>query len=326
MKEKVLDQLKTQFRPEFLNRVDSLVVFRLADHRGDPRDRRPAAGPRADAAARPADRAWRSARRRRTTSSSSASTRTTARARSARVIQNMIEDPLAEALLLGRFRPARRSCVDKSADAGLTIEPLAEQTPRRRPSRPLGSVARPESRYVCQACGELGRLGGPLPPCGAWDSPRRDARAPGRVAAPRRGRAAAVLPATRRPVPLREVASAPVGRAVRSGIGEVDRVLGGGLVPGAWCSSAVSPGSASPRSCSRPRPASCARRAATGPGAVRHGRGVGRAAPPARRPPGPDRGPAGEGVRVLATPISAASSRPPRAAPRACSSSIPSRR
>ena len=28
MKEKVLDQLKTQFRPEFLNRVDSLVVFR----------------------------------------------------------------------------------------------------------------------------------------------------------------------------------------------------------------------------------------------------------------------------------------------------------
>ncbi|HUP83685.1 MAG TPA: ATP-dependent Clp protease ATP-binding subunit, partial [Candidatus Limnocylindria bacterium] len=28
MKEKVLDQLKTQFRPEFLNRVDSVVVFR----------------------------------------------------------------------------------------------------------------------------------------------------------------------------------------------------------------------------------------------------------------------------------------------------------
>ena len=28
MREKVLDQLKTQFRPEFLNRVDSVVVFR----------------------------------------------------------------------------------------------------------------------------------------------------------------------------------------------------------------------------------------------------------------------------------------------------------
>ena len=28
MKDKVLDQLKTQFRPEFLNRVDSVVVFR----------------------------------------------------------------------------------------------------------------------------------------------------------------------------------------------------------------------------------------------------------------------------------------------------------
>ena len=43
MKEKVLEQLKTQFRPEFLNRVDSVVVFRSPAGRGDPRDRRPAA-------------------------------------------------------------------------------------------------------------------------------------------------------------------------------------------------------------------------------------------------------------------------------------------
>ena len=28
MREKVLDQLKTQFRPEFLNRLDDIVVFR----------------------------------------------------------------------------------------------------------------------------------------------------------------------------------------------------------------------------------------------------------------------------------------------------------
>ena len=42
MKEKVAEQLKSRFRPEFLNRVDSPVVFRSPDRRGDPRDRRPA--------------------------------------------------------------------------------------------------------------------------------------------------------------------------------------------------------------------------------------------------------------------------------------------
>ena len=36
-------ELKNAFRPEFLNRIDATVVFRAADPRGDPRDRRPAA-------------------------------------------------------------------------------------------------------------------------------------------------------------------------------------------------------------------------------------------------------------------------------------------
>jgi ATP-dependent Clp protease ATP-binding subunit ClpC len=46
-----------------------------------------------------------------------------------RVIQNMIEDPLAEALLLGRFQAGMTVSIDKSEDAGLSIEPLAEKTP-----------------------------------------------------------------------------------------------------------------------------------------------------------------------------------------------------
>jgi ATP-dependent Clp protease ATP-binding subunit ClpC len=46
-----------------------------------------------------------------------------------RVIQNMIEDPLAEALLLGRFVAGATILIDKSADAGLSIEPIAEKTP-----------------------------------------------------------------------------------------------------------------------------------------------------------------------------------------------------
>ena len=128
MKEKVLDQLKTQFRPEFLNRVDSLVVFRsltieeigqivdlmLARVREQLRAQEIAArghpggqgahhqlGYDVDYGARPLRR----------------------------VIQNMIEDPLAEALLIGRFQAGQTVVVDRAEEAGLTIEPLVEKTP-----------------------------------------------------------------------------------------------------------------------------------------------------------------------------------------------------
>jgi ATP-dependent Clp protease ATP-binding subunit ClpC len=128
MKEKVLDQLKSQFRPEFLNRVDSLVVFRslsveeirqivellLARVREqlraqqidliitqEAKDHIIKLGYDADYGARPLRR----------------------------VIQNMVEDPLAEALLVGRFKDADTVVVDRSPDAGLTIEPVTEKTP-----------------------------------------------------------------------------------------------------------------------------------------------------------------------------------------------------
>jgi hypothetical protein len=39
----------------------------------------------------------------------------------------MIEDPLAEALLMGRYEPGMTILVDRSDDAGLTIEPAAEK-------------------------------------------------------------------------------------------------------------------------------------------------------------------------------------------------------
>ena len=103
MKEKVLDQLKTQFRPEFLNRVDSVVVFRSLPIEQIRPDRRPAAGARARAAAGP----------------SRSQLEITQAAKEhiiklgydvdygarplRRVIQNMVEDQLAEALLIGRF-------------------------------------------------------------------------------------------------------------------------------------------------------------------------------------------------------------------------------
>jgi ATP-dependent Clp protease ATP-binding subunit ClpC len=128
MKDKVLEQLKTQFRPEFLNRVDSFVVFRsltveeirqivellVARVRdqlmaqqidlvvtAEAKDHLIKLGYDVDYGARPLRR----------------------------VIQNLVEDPLAEALLTGRFTAGDKIIIDRSADAGLTIEPLVEKMP-----------------------------------------------------------------------------------------------------------------------------------------------------------------------------------------------------
>jgi ATP-dependent Clp protease ATP-binding subunit ClpC len=128
MKEKVLDQLKTQFRPEFLNRVDSLVVFRsltveeireivdllLARVRDqlkaqeiglsvsqEAKDHLIKLGYDADYGARPLRR----------------------------VIQSMVEDPLAEALLVGSFKAGDQVMVDRGTDTGLSIQSADEKTP-----------------------------------------------------------------------------------------------------------------------------------------------------------------------------------------------------
>jgi ATP-dependent Clp protease ATP-binding subunit ClpC len=46
-----------------------------------------------------------------------------------RVIQNMVEDPLSEQLLVGSFKSGDTVVVDKSEDAGLSIVKAAEKTP-----------------------------------------------------------------------------------------------------------------------------------------------------------------------------------------------------
>ena len=103
-------------------------------------------------------------------------------------------------------------------------------------------MARSASIYTCQSCGHealawSGRCAG----CGEWNTlveARREASggsAPSRRAGGR-GRAGAA-----RPVPLREV-SAPAVERLLTGIGELDRVLGGGLVPGSLVLLGGSPG------------------------------------------------------------------------------------
>ncbi|MFO7675181.1 MAG: DNA repair protein RadA [bacterium] len=81
--------------------------------------------------------------------------------------------------------------------------------------------------FVCQDCGgESARWLGRCPACGAWNTLVEEQRAP---ASPVRNRRA--TGETARPVRLSEVRAARTARAP-TGIGELDRVLGGGLVPG----------------------------------------------------------------------------------------------
>jgi DNA repair protein RadA/Sms len=100
-------------------------------------------------------------------------------------------------------------------------------------------MARAQSIHVCSECGvQSAQWHGQCPGCEAWNTLVEE-RAPGGrgagVGAARAVGARAGAGGARRAVasstPLAEVGAAPVQR-LASGIGELDRVLGGGLVPG----------------------------------------------------------------------------------------------
>src|SRR5579862_7581175 len=83
-------------------------------------------------------------------------------------------------------------------------------------------MARPNAVFVCGSCGgETLKWQGQCPLCGAWNS--LEQRAPGRSRPP--APAAAVIHGA-------EALPARAGERVASGQAELDRVLGGGIVPG----------------------------------------------------------------------------------------------
>lgn len=98
-------------------------------------------------------------------------------------------------------------------------------------------MARPTTLFTCSACAHAeSRWHGRCPGCGEWNTLVEEAR-PAAVTAGRpsaRGRAA-------RPVALADVRAEAVAR-LRTQIGELDRVLGGGLVPGSLVLLGGSPG------------------------------------------------------------------------------------
>src|SRR5580692_10933622 len=86
-------------------------------------------------------------------------------------------------------------------------------------------MARSSSVHVCSSCGhEEPRWHGRCPGCGEWNTLVEEAR--GRTA--HRSDRGGGLPV---PVALADV-SAPEVPRLPTGIGELDRVLGGGIVPG----------------------------------------------------------------------------------------------
>jgi ATP-dependent Clp protease ATP-binding subunit ClpC len=128
MREKVDKELKQTFRPEFLNRIDATVVFRsltveeitlIVDLMlARVRDRLKAQGMILEVTQAAKDHVIKigydvayGARPLR------------------RVIQNMIEDVLAEQLLLGKLTRGTTILVDKGSEAGLDIHPVEEKQP-----------------------------------------------------------------------------------------------------------------------------------------------------------------------------------------------------
>ena len=98
----------------------------------------------------------------------------------------------------------------------------------------MAKAAKVKTQFVCSQCGSTHpKWMGKCPDCGAWDSleevrqvapdARRDHLKPANATAHFAGGA--------RPLKLKDVDAATVPR-MASGIGEFDRVLGGGLVPG----------------------------------------------------------------------------------------------
>src|SRR5215217_1728890 len=97
-------------------------------------------------------------------------------------------------------------------------------------------MARAHTQHICSDCGHAeARWHGQCPGCGAWNTLVEEARPVAAAAAKRSAGAAA------RPVRLADVRSERLPR-LPTGIGEFDRVLGGGLVPGSLVLLGGSPG------------------------------------------------------------------------------------
>lgn len=91
-------------------------------------------------------------------------------------------------------------------------------------------MARTKTEYVCQSCGhKVPKWLGKCPECGDWNTFAEEVTRPASSSAKLRSRSNTTAPP--KVMSITDVAPASSTR-LGSGIGELDRVLGGGLVPG----------------------------------------------------------------------------------------------
>ena len=107
MKSAVMEIVQQSFRPEFINRIDDIVVFHPLGTRADPRDRRHPAQLPAQAPARAQHGARRSTTRRATCSARPGFDPVYGARPLKRAIQQQIENPLAQRILRNEFAPGR---------------------------------------------------------------------------------------------------------------------------------------------------------------------------------------------------------------------------
>jgi len=103
-------------------------------------------------------------------------------------------------------------------------------------------MARSATHFVCSACGhESAKWHGRCPGCEEWSTLVEETRRSEPAAAARRGLGSSAGGTPAKPVPLRSVQAPKIPR-YSTGIGELDRVLGGGIVPGSLVLLGGSPG------------------------------------------------------------------------------------
>src|SRR4051795_5611574 len=98
-------------------------------------------------------------------------------------------------------------------------------------------MARASTIFTCSTCGATAaKWHGRCPSCGDWNTLVEEA-----APAPGAGRGAPTAAGPARPAPRRGARAEEAAR-LRTGIGELDRVLGGGIVPGSVVLLGGSPG------------------------------------------------------------------------------------
>ena len=176
MKDKVLAELKKIFRPEFLNRIDAMVVFHsltgeeirqivdlmLARVREQLRAQQMTLEVTQEAKDHIVKMGYDPAYGARPLR---------------RVIQNMVEDVLAEHLLLGKYEPGTTIVVDGTPKpASISTPPSPGRRsrlgdPAPRPRAGVGRRGTAPEPLVCQSCGEAFlRWEGQCRACGGWNS------------------------------------------------------------------------------------------------------------------------------------------------------------